>query len=254
MSARETLAAMYRDNRVLIFGHRGASAYAPMNTIPAFELAVKQGADAVELDVHLTKDGAVVVFHDFTVEETSNGEGEVAAMTLEEIKSLDAGSWFSPEFCGTEIPTLDEVFEAVGKKVFVNVEIKTESAKRDGTEEAVADCIKRHDMQNRVIISAFNAKVLKHFRPLMPDVPLGYLLSLEEMAGSTQVVVNPHNYDAYHISYDMLSDSQLSWAKEHGHLVNIWTVNDPARARQLALKGVHGIISDKPDVIKQALA
>jgi glycerophosphoryl diester phosphodiesterase len=254
MSAGETLAAMYRDNRVLIFAHRGASAYAPMNTIPAFELAVKQGADAVELDVHLTKDGALVIVHDFFVDKTSNGTGEVAEMTLEEIKALDAGEWFSSDFRGTEIPTLDEVFEAVGKNVYVNVEIKSLSQKGDGTEEAVADCLKRHAMQNRVIVSAFNPKVLKHFRPLMPDVPLGYLLSLETMAGSTQVVVNPNSYDAYHISQDMVSESQLRWAKEHGHFVNVWTVNDPARARQLAQQGVHGIMSDYPDLIKQALA
>jgi glycerophosphoryl diester phosphodiesterase len=254
MSARETLAAMYRENRVLIFGHRGASAYAPMNTIPAFELAHRQGADAIELDVHHTKDGALVVVHDFYVNKTSNGEGEVAELTLEEIKSLDAGAWFSPEFRGTEIPTLDEVFEAIGKKLFINVEIKSLSARGDGTEEAVAQCIQNHSIQERVIISAFNPKVLKRFRLLMPDVPLGYLLSPETMAGSTQVVVNPHSYDASHLNHEMITDSQMAWAKEHGHFVNAWTVNDPARARQLALKGVHGIMSDYPDLIKQALA
>lgn len=254
MSARETLAAMYRDNRVLIFGHRGASAYAPMNTIPAFELAHKQGADAVELDVHLTKDGALVVVHDFFVDKTTDGEGEVAEMTLEDIKSLDAGAWFAPEFRGIEIPTLDEVFEVVGKKLLINVEIKSLSASADGTEEAVAQCIQRHAMQERVIVSAFNPKVLKRFRPLMPDLPLGYLLSPEAMVGSTQVVVNPHSYDASHLNHELITDSQMAWAKEHGHIVNVWTVNDPARARQLALKGVHGIMSDYPDLIKQALA
>jgi glycerophosphoryl diester phosphodiesterase len=254
MSSRETLAAMYRENRVLIYGHRGASAYAPMNTIPAFELAAKQGADGIELDVHLTKDGELVVFHDFIVDEHSNGNGAIIEMTLEELKSLDSGAWFSPKFAGTAIPTLDEVFEAVGNKLFVNVEIKTLSPTGDGTEEAVAACIERHAMQKRVIVSAFNPKVIKRFRPLIPDVPIGYLLSPEMMAGSTQVVVNPHNYDAIHLHFDMINESQMAWAKEHGHVVNAWTVNEPAHARQLAMLGVHGIMTDTPDLIKQALA
>lgn len=254
MSSRETLAAMYSENHVLIFGHRGASAYAPMNTIPAFELAAKQGADAVELDVHLSKDGTLVVFHDFSVDEHTNGKGEIAELTIEELKALDAGAWFAPKFAGTEIPTLDEVFEAVGKKLLVNVEIKSLSPTGDGTEEALAACIERHAMQERVIVSAFNPKIIKRFRPLLPKVPLAYLMSPETMAGSTQVVVNPHSYDASHLHYEMVNQSQMAWSKEHGHIVNVWTVNDAQRARQLALLGVHGIISDKPDTIKQALA
>lgn len=253
MSSRETLAAMYREKRVLVYGHRGASAYAPMNTIPAFELAVEQGADAVELDVHLSKDGELVIVHDFTVNKTTNGTGEVTEMTLAELKALDAGAWFAPEFAGTEIPTLDEVFEAVGKKLFVNVEIKSLSPTGDGTEEAVAACIERHAMQERVIVSAFNPKVLKRFRPLMPSLPLGYLLSPDTMAGSTQVIVSPQSYDASHLYHEMITESRMAWAKEHGHIVNVWTVNDPQRAKQLANLGVHGIMSDYPDLIKQAL-
>lgn len=254
MSAAETLAAIYKENKVLIYGHRGASAYAPMNTLPAFELAAEQGADGIELDVHLSKDGELVIIHDFTIEETSNGEGAVVDLSLEELKSFDAGSWFSPDFAGTQIPTLDEVFEAVGKKLIVNVEIKSLSPSGDGTEEAVVACIERHAMQKRVIVSSFNPRVLKRFRSLMPEVPLGYLLSPDAMSGQTQVIVNPNSYDARHLYYEMINQSQMAWSKENGHVVNAWTVNDPARARQLAMLGVHGIITDMPDVIRQAFA
>lgn len=104
--------------RTLVWGHRGARAYAPMNTIPSFELALKQGADGVELDTHLTKDGYLIVLHDFTVDSTTNGKGLAKDMMLKEIKALDAGSSFSSEYAGTQIPTLDEVFEAIGKKDF----------------------------------------------------------------------------------------------------------------------------------------
>ncbi len=116
MSARSIIDAMYATSP-LVFGHRGAKAYAPMNTIPSFELAAKQGAHGIELDVHRSKDGYPVIMHNFSVDETTNGTGRVTAMTLSELKALDAGSWFSPQFKGVTIPTLDEVFEAVGKRL-----------------------------------------------------------------------------------------------------------------------------------------
>ena len=111
---------MYQ-GRTLVFGHRGARAYAPMNTIPAFELALKQGTDGVELDTHLSSDGVLIVLHDFTVDSTTDGNGYAKDMTLSELKELDAGKKFGEAFIGTCIPTLDEVFEAVGKKLFINV-------------------------------------------------------------------------------------------------------------------------------------
>ena len=94
---------------MLIIAHRGASGYAPENTLASMELAIKLGCDAIELDIHLTKDQQIVVCHDFTVDRTTNGRGEIENLTLEDIKKLDAGSWFSDEFKGEKIPTLEEV-------------------------------------------------------------------------------------------------------------------------------------------------
>ena len=110
----DTLRDALNESRTLVFGHRGASAYAPMNTLPAYELAVTQGADGIELDVHLTKDKQIIIVHDETVDKTTDGTGNVHDMRLAELKELDAGSWFGAEFHGTRLPTLDEVFEAVG--------------------------------------------------------------------------------------------------------------------------------------------
>ena len=154
MNASEVIAAMYA-GEVLVFGHRGARAYAPQNTIPAFELAVQQGAQGIELDVHRSRDGQLVILHNFDVDETTDGSGRITEKTLAEIKALDAGSKFAPEFAGTPIPTLDEVFEAVGKRLFVNVEIKSESVETDGVEQVVAECIRRHAMEsprNRLVV------------------------------------------------------------------------------------------------------
>src|SRR5512136_1224893 len=109
-------------DRPLNIGHRGASAAAPQNTLAAFRKAMELGADGVELDVQLSADGAVVVIHDFTVDKATDGTGRVAAKTLAELKALDAGSRFSPQFAGERIPTLAEVFEAIDGKLLVNVE------------------------------------------------------------------------------------------------------------------------------------
>lgn len=236
--------------RTLVFGHRGARAYAPMNTIPAFELALKQGADGIELDTHLSKDGHLIVLHDFSVDATTDGKGLAKDMTLAELKALDAGSSFSVDYAGTRIPTLDEVFEAVGKKLFINVEIKSETQETDGVEQAVVDCISRHNLAKTVIVSSFNPLALKRFRAIMPQVPIGYLYEPEydfrsEMEGFA--------HEARHPYYEMIDAAYMKWAKEQDFRVNTWTVNDPQIAVALRDLGVDGLITDKPDVIIEAL-
>src|SRR5512139_1857475 len=115
----------------IIFAHRGASAHAPENTLAAFELALAQQADAIELDVKLSADGRVIVIHDSTVDRTTDGHGKVKDMSLADLKALDAGSFFSSEFAGEKIPTLDEVFEAVGRRTFINIELKNHRTRGD---------------------------------------------------------------------------------------------------------------------------
>ncbi len=251
MTASEVIAAMY-DSRTLVYGHRGARAYAPMNTLPSFELAVQQGAHGVELDVHRSRDGYPVICHDFTVDSTTDGSGRVTDMTLGQLKALDAGVRFDPKFAGTRIPTLDEVFEAVGKRVFVNVEIKSESVETDGVEQVTADCITRHNMQARVIVSSFNPLALKRFRAIMPDVPIGFLYA-EDSPAEVHTLIQGLNYEAYHPHYELIDSQVVADAKRSNHIINTWTVNDPLRAQGLRDLGVQGIITDKPDVILDAL-
>jgi glycerophosphoryl diester phosphodiesterase len=250
MTPQSILDHMY-NGRTLIFGHRGASAYAPMNTIPAFELAVEQGADGVELDVHFSKDKQLIVLHDFTVDHTTNGTGYARDMTLAELKALDAGSKKDAKFVGVQIPTLDEVFAAVGQKLYVNVEIKSETVETDGVEQAVADCLRRNNMQERVIISSFNPLALKRFREIMPEVPIGYLYVAEEQPFAEVMETLPH--EALHPHHPMIDQAYMEWAKSKGYRVNTWTVNDPARAMELKNLGVDAIITDTPDVMLGAL-
>jgi glycerophosphoryl diester phosphodiesterase len=244
-----SLDAMYKE-RTLVFGHRGASAYAPMNTLPAFEKAAQLGADGVELDTHLTRDGEAIVLHDFTVDHTTDGSGLVRDMTLAQVKELDAGSKFGEQFRGTRIPTLMEVFEAIGDKLYINVEIKSESAETDGVEQVVADLIARYNLQKRVIVSSFNPLALRRFRDILPEVPIGFLYVPDSPVENLMTDL-PH--EARHPHYSMVDADYMAWARQHGYRVNTWTVNDPAKAAELYKFGVDGIITDKPDVIREAL-
>jgi glycerophosphoryl diester phosphodiesterase len=236
--------------RMLVLGHRGARAYAPMNTIPAFELALKQGADGVELDTHLSKDGQLIVLHDFSIDATTNGKGLAKDFTLAELKELDAGSSFNAEFAGTRIPTLDEVFEAVGKKLFINVEIKSETQDTDGVEQAVANCIAKHGLESSTIISSFNPLALRRFRAIMPDVPIGYLYSRDYDFSEG---MSDFAHEAKHPHYELIDAAYMEWAKINNFRVNTWTVNDPEKAVELYKLGVDAIITDVPDVIIEAV-
>lgn len=245
-AAQKNIAAML-DKKSLVFGHRGAKAYAPMNTMPAFELALEQGAVGVELDVHLTRDGHVVIVHDFTVDRTSNGSGHVGDFTLEEIRQLDAGAWFDARFKGVQIPTLDEVFQQFGRDLTFNVEIKYESETSNGIEYAVRDLIYQHNMQTRVIVSSFHAGMLQWFRAIDTEIPLGYLT----MSGNIDEYLSL-DCEAYHPHHELIDAQYVARANAQGRFVNTWTVNDPQRAKALFGMGVNVVITDQPDVILAA--
>ncbi|MCY4464285.1 MAG: glycerophosphodiester phosphodiesterase family protein [Chloroflexi bacterium] len=245
----ENLLDVLEAKETLVFGHRGASASAPQNTLAAFELAAQQGAHGIELDVHLTRDRQLAVIHDATVGSTTDGQGAVEEMSLAQLKELDAGAWFSPEFAAERIPTLEEVFAAVGDRLFVNVEIKSRAP---GIENAVADCIRHHQMEARVLLSSFDAGVLRRLR-LLTNVPLGLLLF--QAADDARLDANRANrfYAALHPWHEFVDVGYMRRVRESGCLVNVWTVNDPLRACQLASLGVNGIITDHPAEIVAAL-
>jgi len=248
MNALSILESMYT-GRTLVFGHRGASAYAPMNTIPAFELAKKQGADGIELDVHRTKDGHVIILHDFSVDSTTDGTGDINDMTLAQLKQLDAGSWFHPSFANTRIPTLEEVFLAVGRHLFINIEIKSRQVESDGLEALVAQLVHDYGLAERVIVSSFNPYVLVRFRALLPNIPLAYLTAPDEL------FAKPANlsFEVHHPYQGVLNAESIAKYRTEANFINTWTVNDNARAIELAKMGVNGLISDKPDEILRAI-
>lgn len=246
-TATKVLEAMF-SRGTLVFGHRGAKAYAPENTLPAFEMALKQGAHGIELDVHRTRDGYPVVIHDFTVEQTTDGIGTITQMTLDQVRELDAGSWYSDKYRGVRVPTLDEVFEAFGQEMFINVEIKTLSEASDGIEEVVVDRIRYFRLEKRVIVSSFNPATLRRFRRLLPTVPIGFLYA-PGLPVDTRPMMQDIRYELFHPYFEMITPRLVTESERAGRALVAWTVNDPHRAMLLAEWGVKALITDTPDTV-----
>lgn len=248
----DILQRMYDQPRPLVFGHRGAMAYAPMNTLAAYELAAEQGADGVELDVWLSQDDVPVIIHDFEVDKTTDGSGRVGSMSLEELKELDAGSWFDEQFAGERIPTLDEVFESVGQKLYINVEIKSIDLKVQNVVAQTVECIRRHGMQERVLVSCFNPMVLRQVRKQAPELAMGFLRA-SDMPFYVSWLMFGVPHQAEHPHETQVDANWVRKAHSRERKVNVWTVNDPDVAARLQGLGVDGLITDKPDVILEAL-
>ena len=247
---------MPNHRRPLNIAHRGASAYAPGNTLAAFRLALEMGADGFELDVMLSADGHLVVIHDDTVDRTTDGRGPVRQKTLAELKTLDAGAKFDARFAGERIPTLQEALHLVaGNRAFVNVEIKTDSLKGDGLEEKLAALIRRYDLGERLLISSFNPFALWRMRRLAPDLPLA-LLYAEDLRVHLRnrwfaFLSRP---DALNPSFRMATQEHVRWGKSRGYRLYVWTVDEESEMRRLIALGVDGIITNQPDLLRQVSA
>lgn len=230
----------------IFFAHRGASAHAPENTLAAFELAVKQGAPAIEFDVKLTSDRQVIILHDQTLERTTNGSGPVTKQPLAALRELDAGSKFSAVFRGEKIPILDDVFEALGKRVLMNVELTNYATPFDGLVEQVALLVKKHALEKQVIFSSFFFTNLITAGRLLPGVPRGQLM-LEGNAGWWQrASARLMHLDAEHPYSKDVTEKLVARVHHNNRRVYVWTVNDPLEMRQLRSMGVDGIFTDDP--------
>lgn len=235
--------------RPVIFAHRGASAHAPENTLAAFEMALTQQADAIELDVKLSSDGYVVVHHDPTIDRTTDGKGRLKDKTLAELKTLDAGNFFSEKFKGEKIPTLEEVFEAVGKRTFINIELTNYKTPHDQLVETVCMLVKKHKMQKNILFSSFLASNLSKARSYLPEVPRG-LLALNGFLGSWARSFGFvfGKYQALHPFLKDMTQQEALRVHRLNRRVHVWTVNDEGAMRRLFGWGVDGIFTDDPQL------
>ena len=242
-------------NCPLNIAHRGASAAAPQNTLAAFRGAMELGADGVELDVHLSADGVPVVMHNFHVDETTDGAGRIADKTLAELKELDAGSKFSPQYAGERIPALAEVFEVLEGKLLVNVELKSLGGPGSAPLVVAAlEVIRRHDMDKHVLFSSFDPFALRTAKRLAPDIPAGLLYAPDlpiVLRRAWLASLFPH--EARNPHFSMVTERTMRWYRAHKLRVNTWTVDDPTEMKRLIALGVDSIITDVPDVLDAML-
>jgi glycerophosphoryl diester phosphodiesterase len=233
-----------------LIAHRGASAYAPENTLASFKKAHEFGARFVEFDVMLSVDGEPFVFHDDKVDRTTNGQGEVGRLTSDELRVLDAGFWFSKDYEGEKIPTLQEKLAWLdAHNVQANIEIKPFPGTVEATTTAVLSHVNRYWPQDKALplVSSFNVEALKQCRDFSPEMPLGLLLS----HWREDAIELAHELKCYsvHINAQDAKKSRISELKKAGFAVCVYTVNRKRQAMKLFNWGVDAVFSDYPDLL-----
>jgi glycerophosphoryl diester phosphodiesterase len=241
-----------------VIAHRGASAYYPENTIISFEGAISIGADMVELDVQLTSDGEVVVFHDEKIRRCTGRRGRIADYTLAQIKELDAGSWFNKKYQGAKIPTLEEVLNLCRDKIAVNIEIKTEAVTEvvsGGIEEKSLKIVGQNKMREHVIFSSFDPRALQHLKQIDSSTAIAVLFERKHYGSKKPgAIIESLGADAFNCSVSELNNKWLLDIKLNKIPVNIYTVDDENYMRQLIEAGISGIFTNKPDILKKVAA
>ena len=237
--------------RPLLFAHRGFSGIYPENSPLAFRMAAeKTNADGIESDVHLSKDGQLVIFHDASVERTSNGIGFIRDLTYAQLLELDIGAWKSPEFAGQHIWTLGQLLDFCREaRMLLNLELKNYEVFYDGLEQRVIDEVCARGMQEQVFVSSFNHISMQRFKDLCPEIETGLLYDKPLL--DMEHYLLPSNADNMHPRYMLLQyqPELMDLFHSRGMKVNTWTVNDEADMRDMIHRGVDGIISNYPNLL-----
>ena len=236
----------------LIWAHRGASGTAPENTLPAFQLAAEMGADGVELDVQMTRDGELVICHDETVDRTSNAKGWIRDFTLAELKKLDfCGGNLAWE--GARIPTLEEVLELLEPTgLTMNIEMKTGIVFYEGMAEKTLETVERMGWKDRVIYSSFNHETLRRIRELDAEARTGVLYAdglVDPAAYGRALGANALHPALYNLQYPGFFEA----CAQYGLDVNVWTVNSEEHLRMCRREGIHAVITNYPDKARRIL-
>jgi glycerophosphoryl diester phosphodiesterase len=252
-------------DKVWVIAHQGGEGIWPSNTMYAFERAVKMGADMLDLDVNMTQDGVLVVVHDDSVDRTTNGKGKIKDLTLEQIQKLDAG-WYWPQESlesdphpfrgqGIRIPTLEEVFKAF-PKMPMTIEIKQDEP---SIAQAFCEMLRKYGMTDKVIIPSFRERAIQDFRAACPEVMTAMtesevrnLIFLGDLAGrapQARALQVPTTAGPIQV----VTPGFVSFAAARNLVVQPWTINDETEMRNLIGMGVHGINTDRPDVLMKVL-
>lgn len=237
--------------RPVLLAHRGFSGKYPENSPLAFQKAVEETAvDGFESDVHITKDGKLVIFHDATLERTSNGTGYIKDHTYEELLALDIGAWKSPNFAGEHIWTFEKLLDfCLEAKKCLNMELKNYEVFYEELEERVIAAICERKMQEQVFVSSFNHISMQKFKELCPDIQTGLLYDKPYL--DMDRYIERSNADNMHPRYMLLQyqPELVDLFHSRGMGVNTWTVNDEETMRDMMARGVDAIISNEADLL-----
>jgi len=240
-------------SKTLNLAHRGANTEAPENTMVAFRKAVEVGATGLEFDVQLSKDGAVVVIHDEKLERTTNGTGLVKDYTLEELQSLDAGTWFDEEFAGEKMPTLDQVLdEFASTELNFNIELKSGIVLYPGLEEKVIEAVKRRSLTDQVVLSSFNHYSLVTCRELNKEIRTG-MLYVAGLYEPWEYALKLGCYSVHPLFYHLQHPELVSGFREHNLAIYAWTVNEPVYMELMVAGGIDAIITDRPQDLQKII-
>jgi len=247
------LQALYKGNvnlnvgiltKTQITAHRGFSKVAPENTMYAFTEAVNSDADYIELDVQLTADGQLVVFHDKTLERTTNGKGELSSYTYDELLQLSAGSWFSDDgqFDDAKISLLSEVLDTVGSDILMNIEIKNHGNVL-ATAEKTVETVEEYGLERSCYITSFSYKALKKVKELNPKIKTGLIANIASSTSFTRLKY----IDAVSLNYIFINQSIVNMAHQNGKRIFVWTVDNTSDIQHMIALGVDNIITNRPD-------
>ncbi|WP_405027722.1 glycerophosphodiester phosphodiesterase [Lentibacillus songyuanensis] len=233
-----------------IFAHRGASMHAPENTMPAFQLAYEHGADGIETDVQLTKDNIPVLIHDEQVKRTTNGSGFVKDLTLHELKQLDLGAWFSPDYRGTTILSLEEFLQWIEpKSLYLNIELKNTKINYKNLESIVHGMLSRYQLLDRTTLSTFNPVSIRRLREHYHDLDIAFLTSRRnrKLVRNTRIL----GANALHVKYRLLRPSLVDACRQTNMELRVYTVNRAVQMHRCFTLRTDGIITDVPDLAVQ---
>ena len=230
-----------------ITAHRGSSSGAPENTMAALEKAVEEMADRAEIDVQETADGVIVLCHDTSLKRVAGVNKKVSDLTLEQIKKLDVGSWFSSEYQGEQIPTLEEVMEYAKGKIDLNIEIKN-LGNSSGLPEKVIELVEKHEMQEQCVITSTNRFYLKRVKAVNPEIRTGYIIS-----AAYGNFYSDEFIDLISIRSSFVTERMIESAHEAGKAVHAWTVNGKVEMERLKQLEVDDMITDRPVLAREIL-
>jgi glycerophosphoryl diester phosphodiesterase len=260
-SINEVMAQQINNRNPIVVAHRGASGYAPENTMAAIKKAITMGVDMIEIDVQLSKDKEVVLMHDLTVDRTTNGKGKVRDLYLEEIKKLDAGKWFSSEFLGEKVPTLEEVIQAINGQCKLLIEVKRVKSKKLEIENKIVQLINKYNAYNWCIVQSFETQVIKNIQELDKSIECHKLVTMNisvlplhiDSRIKTGTIYKYKTVQSINPYFKMLNKRKVNKIHSRGQKIITWTVNEPEDMKRMIEMGVDGIITNYPDRLIQLL-